>query len=261
MIKIVKKGDCPYFEPSCGGCETDKINCRCPKLIAYEGVNDPKTKKEVLEELNVTSTTKFGTMLQMQSVFAKRFHPIENLSKSEIDKWTNEYLVCIEDEIIEAGEFLKIYNIKKYDEKEYRKELIDIVHFLMDGMCVAGITEQDFINIINCNDVDLLNYVVDKSRLSIRSLINMVDGNFDLARLYSLNYMLRDIRLIRQCISWKHWKKPNDTIDKEKITLAWYNMFSHLIDAFVLAGMSADDIYNIYVNKNVENILRQKAGY
>ena len=38
-------------------------------------------------------------------------------------------------------------------------------------------------------------------------------------------------------------------------------MFKHLIEAFALTGMSSEDVFNVYVNKNIENILRQKYSY
>ena len=262
MKQIVLKGDCPYFESNCGGCATDKIDCRCPKLIAYEGVNDPQIKQSVLDKLNVTATSKFGIMLQMQSVFAQKFHKIKDLSKEEIDKWTNEYLVCIEDELSEASEFLSLYKIKKYNEIEYRKELIDIIHFLMDGMLVAGITEQDLITVANCEGNDLLDYLVNKSRLNARNLLDKANNDLDLARLYSLDFIRTiSIRNVRQQISWKHWKSRKPTIDKEAIIKAWFDMLVCLIDAFVLVNTTSDDIFNIYVNKNVENQLRQDNGY
>ena len=45
----------------------------------------------------------------MQKIFASRFHKIDNLTNPEIDKWTKDYLVCIEDETLEASEFLPIF--------------------------------------------------------------------------------------------------------------------------------------------------------
>ena len=127
----MKKCDCPYFESNCGGMANDELNCICPKYKAYIATKDEKQKDEMIRSLGVTSITKFGKMYQLQSVFAQKFHNINNLSESEISKWINEYLVCIEDEILEAYEFLDVYEekIKDFNIKEYRKELIDIIHF------------------------------------------------------------------------------------------------------------------------------------
>ena len=261
-MEIVFKNDCPYYESNCGGCGTDKINCECAKLKAYKGVNNPEIKAQELKNLNVTATSKFGIMLQMQNVFANRFHKTQGLTKLEKDKWINDYLVCIEDEIIEAGEFLSVYNVKPFNVVEYRKELIDIIHFLMDGMLVSEVTEIDFKKILDLKEEDdLLDTIMELAAKDARTTMVTTKLNNDLANMYTLNYLLRDIRLVRQCISWKHWKKPSDTIDQEKITLAWFGMFKHLIEAFILTGMDSKDVFNVYVNKNIENILRQKYSY
>ena len=117
----MKKCDCPYFESNCGGIANDELNCICPKYKAYIATKDEKQKEEMIRSLGVTSITKFGEMYQLQSVFAQKFHNINNLSESEINKWINEYLVCIEDEILEAYEFLDVYEekIKDFNIKDY----------------------------------------------------------------------------------------------------------------------------------------------
>ena len=188
-------------------------------------------------------------MYQLQSVFAQKFHNIYNLSESEISKWINEYLVCIEDEILEAYEFLDVYEekIKDFNIKEYRKELIDIIHFLMDAMLVSGITEDYLIE--KLDDKEVLNKIY--KNCEIKTNLRYED---------TLNYLLRDLRLTRQHINWKHWKKEKP-LNIENIRAALLNMYKHLIMAFKLSGMTVDDIYNVYIDKNVENQFRQKFGY
>lgn len=263
FCKKYKKSDCPYYESNCKGQPTDKLNCVCPKFLAYLGAKDETTVANKLKEMNIIPGHLMSTMLQMQKIFASRFHKIENLNKEEIDHWTNAYLICIEDEIVEAMEFLDIYpeRIKEFDINEFRKELIDILHFLMDGILVANMNYTDLVlgyekSIdYDLHEVDILKFACDNESNSILS----IDENNRL--LYILNYILRDIRLIRQCISWKHWKKPNDSIDFDKLRLAYAGMFRHLVQAFIVCETAAEEIYNIYVSKNIENVLRQEYGY
>lgn len=271
LCKTYKKCNCPYFEPNCpkslnknGELNSDQpLDCVCAKFLAYMDSKDPDVVSKKLAEMNVVGTHKMEIMMGMQKIFAERFHPVDNLTKKEIDYWTNAYLVCIEDEIVEALEFVNIFPtiIKDFDLKEYRKELIDILHFLMDGMLVAGMTYQDLFNryeiIVGKSllDNDLLDVA---SGYELQCLEQILDED---QYLYTLNYLLRDIRMVRQCISWKHWKKPNDTIDKDKLFGAYTNMFRNLILAFLATGMTGEDIYNIYVGKNIENCLRQDYGY
>lgn len=257
--------DCPYFEDNCpqqNGLIDAKLKCVCPKFKAYLGAKDTDVVKQQLKEMNVTSTEKMGIMLDMQKIFASRFHKIDNLNKDEIDHWTNAYLVCIEDEIVEAEEFLDIYptRIKQFNLVEFRKELIDILHFVMDGMLVAGMTYENlckhyFENNNVSGTVDFLDYIV------INEKDNVIKIDENNQYLYLLNYILRDIRLVRQCISWKHWKKPSETINLYNLYSAYTTMFVHLVQAFIATGMTSDDIYNVYVSKNIENVLRQVYGY
>lgn len=262
LNKKYNKKDCPYFEDNCGGNENDKLICVCPKFLAYLGVKDKNVVSKKLQEMNIKDGDKMDVMLQMQKVFASKFHKIDNLSKDEVDHWTNAYLICIEDELVEAMEFLDIYpvTIKEFNLNEFRKELIDILHFLMDGMLVANMNYTDLFKsyerISNLNITgDLLNYVCEHEKNSLDNV------NENEKFLYLLNYILRDIRLIRQCISWKHWKKPNKEIDFQKLYDNYALMFKHLVQAFILCNTSAEDIYEIYVSKNIENVLRQEYGY
>ena len=261
-----KKKDCPYFEENCPGglnAGDEELTCSCPKFKAYVDAKDPVIIKQELEKMNIHAIEKMDIMLSMQKQFANRFHKVDELSKEEVDYWTNEYLVCIEDEIIEAEEFLDIYpeKIKEFNVTEYRKELIDVLHFIMDGMIVAGMQYSDIKKYYgqylekDISDKDLLVEMMDKEWLEVNKI------EFNKRNLYILNYLLRDIRLVRQCISWKFWKKKNNEIEYEKMYKAYVNMLRHLAQAFIATGMTANEVYEVYVHKNIENVLRQQYGY
>lgn len=262
------KSDCPYFETNCPGGTNDleifkKLDCECPKFLAYLDTKDPEIIQRELDNMNITAHEKMDIMLSMQKIFAGKFHKVDNLTKDEIDYWTNTYLVCIEDEIVEASEFLDIYInfYKKFDIKEFRKELIDILHFVMDGMIVGGMNYDILVKCYSneCNadlsGIDILDYAIKNEN----DFVNQIrDEN---QYLYLLNYLLRDIRLVRQCISWKHWKKPSLAINNDDLFAAWTGMFRNLVRILLATGMTSDDIYNVYVHKNIENVLRIQYGY
>ena len=67
--------------------------------------------------------------------------------------------------------------------------------------------------------------------------------------------------MVRQNINWKHWKKAKDTLDKDALYDSYVTMLKHLFICFKVANMSANDVYETYVNKNVENQYRQEFGY
>lgn len=259
--KNYKKTDCPYLEENCPKDGTDMLTCTCPKFLAYMDARDENVIKEILNELNIQSKYDMGIMLEMQSHFASKFHNIKDLSNREIDKWTDKYLTCIIDEVTEAEEFLDIYpeRIKLFNLKEFTKEIVDILHFFMDGMLVCGMTYEDL-----CKHYYQLNDIETSEKDVLKLAMEIEDPNVDKDDkfLYLLNYIVRDCRLIRQNINWKHWKKINDNLDKESMFKGYALMFKHLIQLFKLCGVETNkQLRDIYVHKNVENILRQKYGY
>ena len=65
---------------------------------------------------------------------------------------------------------------------------------------------------------------------------------------------------LRESMYWKHWKKPSKFIDYDKLYHAYAVVFHEFINLCILT-MKENEIKDIYVKKNVENILRQKYGY
>ena len=62
-------------------------------------------------------------------------------------------------------------------------------------------------------------------------------------------------------LNHRYWKSPKDTLDKDALYDSYVTMLKHLFICFKVANMSADDVYETYVNKNVENQYRQEFGY
>jgi len=250
---MYKMKDCPYLEDNCIKDKLDmnnKLECECVKFKAYINAQNKDIINKILKSYNIHSDDKFIIMYNMQKQFCSKLHKIYNLSKDEIDKYTNMYMVCIEDEISEAEEFLDIFEnkIKDFDKKEFSKELIDILHFLMDAMIVSGYKYKN-------------NYLEDIENEIENKQFNIIGNTSDLKYLTLLTYLNHDIRLVRQCISWKTWKTPNKTINFKKLHDIYNKMFCDLITIFHFLNININDIYNIYVHKNIENVLRQEYGY
>ena len=59
---------------------------------------------------------------------------------------------------------------------------------------------------------------------------------------------------------WKYWKKNqsyNEDLFKKEIVDIWH----FLIALSMSAGLTAEDVYTLYVNKNEENKKRHDEGY
>jgi hypothetical protein len=268
---------CPYSEKKC-----EDIGCPCPKYFAYEDVKNPEKLKEILQtegfDLNLPG---WKLMYQMQTKFASRFHDLENITKESIDTWVDKYLVCIDDELREVREWLSLYGENKsFNQKELQKEAIDILHFVMDTFICAGATADDiehayinrYANEIHefdehhVNDElkqtqDLVKFAYLLQESSINEYLNIYSiDNKDFSILKACCKLSDACGLVRQQISWKHWKKPNPKINMDKLQDAFALLFHELINLFILT-MNCNEIQFIYITKNAENIQRQVYGY
>ena len=123
---MIKNVDCPYKELSC-----DFNNCECAKYKAWRKASNQVEVKNKLNEMNINiDQDLLSLILTMQKMFISKFHKVDNLTDEDVDIWIDRYLVCIEDEIREAREHLKYYEFNDLNEKEFKKEIIDILHFV-----------------------------------------------------------------------------------------------------------------------------------
>lgn len=262
MEKII----CPYKEDNC-----DLTKCACAKYLAYQDAEDPEKVKSELKEMgfNIESMETFELLMAMQKSFEERFHKngVDNLSKEERDMWINRYLVCIEDEVREVREHLKIYPDKnnKTNEKELKKEIIDILHFMMDTFICSGADYKAIEKAYLKEFFPHITSVQDLIKFSYDYQINpggrFKDYSFDMTNLLLSNELLDCNAMVRQCISWKHWKKPSDSIDYDKLYRALAYMFKTFMDICKYNRMWPDEIKEVYVKKNLENRFRQCHHY
>jgi hypothetical protein len=269
--ELTHKDICPYFEDNCAN-----VGCVCPKYLAYQDVNDPEIVAQEISAMGVDPNgDQLTVMMEMQKSFAAKFHKTEGFTKDEVDHWVKAYDVCITDEITEVHEHLAVFpGIDSKDNLvELQKEFIDIWHFLMDEFIVANMTAADLINVydtkygggvathsnplqaIFINEKNYLNKIYNGQVESLNK-----DEN-DLAILIYSNLILAGMRQVRQQISWKHWKKPSATIDYDKLHEAFTDTFRALVQSFILSGLDADELTQIYIKKNIENVRRQVHGY
>lgn len=77
--------------------------------------------------------------------------------------------------------------------------------------------------------------------------------------------MESEIDEIRREVNWKWWKNPKP-IDKEALQGEVIDMWHFLVSLSEKVGLTADDVYAVYLAKNAENHARQdgtsaKEGY
>lgn len=278
LDELTHKNVCPYFEDNCVD-----VGCVCPKLLAYEAVNKPE---EVAAEIKSMGIDPDGdpltVMMEMQKLFAAKFHKVDNFTKDEVDEWVKAYDICITDEITEVHEHLNIFpGVEAKDNNvELQKEFIDIWHFLMDEFIVgdmdaAKLTDKyvDHRFAGDTTDFTVGRFGDNAIEMIFNTEYNLLNNHFngelstlnkddrDLQILIYSNLILAGMRSVRQQISWKHWKKPATTIDFNKLHDAFLQTFIALIQCFILTGLDAKELTQLYIKKNLENVFRQKFGY
>jgi len=78
-----------------------------------------------------------------------------------------------------------------------------------------------------------------------------------------LNYcraMTQEIAELTDSVPWKWWAKCQK-FDRQNARVEVVDLFHFLISLAQVLGMSADDVFAAYRNKNQVNFQRQESGY
>jgi dimeric dUTPase (all-alpha-NTP-PPase superfamily) len=266
---------CPYYETKC-----NDLQCLCVKYEAWKDVQDPVIVNRELKELKINESDMFALMYAIQKHFASRFHNTDTITKEITDKWVKEYCICMEDEIEEIYDYISFPTVNripalKDNQEELRKEIIDVLHFVMNIMIVSGFKPEEAKNRwaidhgLFLKDFDLLSEMFKEKRKILKDRFGIKNVNFMFIEDRTISDVLLTLtcellemnRELRQQISWKHWKKPNESINYPKLYDVCYELLNRFILLTTLVFISGEDIKTTYVKKNIENIRRQKRGY
>lgn len=238
---------------------------------AYEMARKPGVVDKEIEKMGINpNEDKLKVMMEMQTIFAERFHPVKNLSKEEIEHWVESYIDCIEDELAEVVEHVRWEKgIVKFGDtnniKELKGEAIDILHFLMDEILVVDITPEELVKSfsekykvdLNGDTLSLmLKYEKEHHNSSQYSELSLTDKVMQVH-----SYFHQSIRFTKKHIDWKHWKKKKLVLDRASLVDMLLDQWMNLLSLFNVLEMNEKEIYETYTVKNVENGIRQRLGY
>ncbi len=80
---------------------------------------------------------------------------------------------------------------------------------------------------------------------------------------WALNYsraLSQELAELIDSVPWKWWAKYQ-TFNKQNARVEIVDMFHFLISLAQTVGMTADDVHEAYIKKNVVNFNRQETGY
>ena len=78
-----------------------------------------------------------------------------------------------------------------------------------------------------------------------------------------LNYcraMSQELAELTDSVPWKWWAKYQE-FDRQNAKVEVVDLFHFLISLALVLGMSADDVFDLYMEKNKVNHARQDTGY
>jgi dimeric dUTPase (all-alpha-NTP-PPase superfamily) len=80
---------------------------------------------------------------------------------------------------------------------------------------------------------------------------------------WTLNYcraLSQELAELTDSLPWKWWAKYQ-TFDKQNARVEVVDMLHFLVSIAQVLGLSADDVYDLYLQKNKVNFQRQDSGY
>jgi len=80
---------------------------------------------------------------------------------------------------------------------------------------------------------------------------------------WTLNYcraLSQELAELTDSVPWKWWAKYQ-TFDKQNARVEVVDMIHFVVSLAQVLGLSADDVYDLYVKKNAVNFQRQDSGY
>ena len=102
-----------------------------------------------------------------------------------------------------------------------------------------------------------------QEKLNQRIGVNMNEMNDDDRAQWILNYiraMQQELAELTDSVPWKWWAKYQE-FDKQNAKVEIVDLFHFLISLAQVMGMSSDDVFNAYLEKNKVNHNRQDSGY
>ena len=111
---------------------------------------------------------------------------------------------------------------------------------------------------------DMLTHIFEmQTQLNRRIGVDCANMTEEDQQKWLLNYcraMSQEIAELTDSVPWKWWAKYQ-TFDKQNARIEVVDLFHCLISLAQVLGMSAEDVYKMYLAKNKVNFQRQDSGY
>lgn len=238
---FISEEDCPYHEQSC----RLVVSCPCPK---YKAMFENGSAQMLSQYLKAHPSERLQIIFDLQEKFVREILDYNDMIGRK-DHWTAEYQVSILDEISEVLQHIHWKHWKKpapdqvVNVKELQKELIDLVHFIVNMALVWEM--ESYV-------VTAMNHYIEISFLANEPIIHNIPRQ---TRENATKELL--IELAKNIFSIPSGIHASTEFAYMHII----NAFGNLLAICNFWDMNGLDIYKAYIKKNAENIARQKFGY
>lgn len=198
-----------------------------------------------------------AAIFERQASLMEKYHAIEerngllqtgdcpvNIHDAKGQARLKDFAWRITEEITEATEARDVLDHFEH----YLEEMIDALHFLVEQQILAGITAGSY-----CPEglkTDLLDYLMFEGNNYVTSLTPITEY-----------HIIERVGLAMNCLKNKPWKQSQMMTDEEKFYGYMRESLLALLAVLVRAGLTAQDVYDLYFRKNEVNKFRQRSNY
>jgi len=216
------------------------------KVIDIVNINDIKAPEEMPENIP-------QAIFDKQMVLAYKYAEIEgmgdlletrntNLDTLNGQVWIKDFSWRVTEELTEAFEGIEFPEM--FDEQHYWEEVTDALHFFVELCIIAGYEAKDL-------------PAVPMAKAREYTLSPKMDGSVR----YDIFQTILYLGLACNCLKNKKWKQTQMLTDRKKFKMYIDQAWRNLIDIYLSAGLSLQDVYNLYFKKNAVNTFRQNSKY
>lgn len=141
-------------------------------------------------------------------------------------------------------------------ETDYKEELIDGLHFLVELSILVGrehTTVVDKLAIPGNSDMDILQLIYHKALISF--------DTEQLSQAELIRYIIREVAMMCNELKNKPWKQTHRPTNTEFFYARLENLWTGYFALLVHAGFSVSQIHEGYLDKNSINLKRQQDKY
>lgn len=219
------------------------------------------------ESIELPKGSFFSALFKHQHELAVRYEPIElrngfwhpgkrmpHIDEAKFQAWLKDYFWRTTEELAEAYECLDLMCDgelvdwrsqweKSSNLRHFFEELADSLHFILEASIYAGLTP------------DAIDAIWAKAKACLIEPIR--DPHVSLM----MQSIIMRMGLAANCLKNKPWKETQMATDAERFKEKLLGVWGPIAQMWLYLGCSIEDVYVLYMRKNVVNHFRQNSKY